>query len=191
MNLNPSAHCPTREDWRNWLRENHDSGTEVWLHYFKKHTGKPSVSYRESVEEALCFGWIDGLKRRVDDERYAQRFTPRKARSKWSPLNISLAEKMIAEGKMTGAGLEAFRNRVAYDEAFLEQRERAELPLPTAFSEALDASPGAMKNFRAMAPGYRKQYVGWISSAKRAETRAKRAAEAVRMLEQNRKPGMK
>ena len=88
MDLEPTVQCPTRADWRSWLQANHAGTPEVWLVYFKKNTGKPSVTYRESVEEALCFGWIDGLKRRVDDERYAHRFTPRRPKSKWSPLNI-------------------------------------------------------------------------------------------------------
>ena len=191
MKLEPSTHCPTRSDWRNWLQANHADQPEVWLHYFKKHTGKPSVTYRESVEEALCFGWIDGLKRRVDDERYAHRFTPRKPKSKWSPLNISLAEKLIADGKMTDAGLSAFRNRIVYEEDFLEKRGQSDPELPDEFREALAANPAAMMHFLDMAPGYRKQYAGWIGSAKKAETRQKRATEAIRLLEQNKKPGMK
>lgn len=191
MKLNPSAHCTTREKWRDWLQKHHATQSEVWLHYFKKHTGKPSVSYRDSVEEALCFGWIDGLKRRVDDERYAHRFTPRKKKSKWSPLNISLAKKLIAEGKMAEAGLAAFNKRIAYEEEFLEKRDKAELPVHEEFRKALEANPTARKNYEAMTPGYRKQFIVWITSAKREETRNKRTAEAVRLLEQNKKLGMK
>lgn len=191
MKLTPSTHCTTREEWRNWLQNHHSSHTEVWLHYYKKHTGLQSVSYRESVEEALCFGWIDGLKRRVDDQRYTHRFTPRKANSKWSPLNIQLAEKLITEGKMTRAGLSAFENRIAYDEEFLEKRKQSEMPVPEEFKEALENSRKAQAHFQSMAPGYRKQYLGWITAAKRAETRSKRITETIRMLEQNKKPGMK
>ncbi len=191
MTLSPAVHCPTRSDWRDWLQKHHADENEVWLHYYKKQSGKPSVSYRESVEEALCFGWIDGLKRRVDDERYAHRFTPRKARSKWSPLNISLAEKLIADGKMTDAGLSAFRNRIEYDESLLERRNQTEPTTPAEFRAALEQNPRASRNFEAMAPGYRKQYIGWIRAAKRPETRSKRIAEAVQLLEQNKKPGMK
>ncbi len=191
MKLAPSAHCTSREEWRDWLQEHHASRGEVWLHYFKKHTGKPSISYRDSVEEALCFGWIDGLKRRVDDERYAHRFTPRKEKSKWSPLNIRLAQEMIAQGKMTEAGLAAFNKRIAYEEEFLEKRDKVELPAPEKFKKALQANPIALKNFKALAPGYRKQFIGWITSAKREETRSKRTIEAVHLLEQNKKLGMK
>jgi uncharacterized protein YdeI (YjbR/CyaY-like superfamily) len=191
MKLTPSAHCATREEWRNWLQKHHASHSEVWLHYFKKHTGKKTVTYLESLEEALCFGWIDGLKRRVDDERYAHRFTPRKAKSKWSPQNIRLAQQLVDEGKMTEAGLAAFKNRIAYDDEFLEKRRQAELPEPREFTEALEENSRARQNLQAMAPGYRKQYIAWISAAKRSETRSKRVAETIRMLEQNKKPGMK
>ncbi len=82
-----------RKEWRSWLIENHDKAEEVWLVYYKRHTGNPTITYADSVEEALCFGWIDGLKRSIDGEKYAHRFTPRKAGSKWSPLNIKLANK--------------------------------------------------------------------------------------------------
>ena len=190
MDLEPNIHCASRDDWRDWLQKNHASCTEVWLHYFKKHTGKPSVTYRESVEEALCFGWIDGLKRSVDDERYAHRFTPRRAKSKWSPLNIRLAEEQIANGRMTEAGLEAYRRRLVYDRSDLERRRSEELPTPTEFEQVLAEHPAALAHFEAMAPGYRRQYVAWIGSARREETRRKRIGKAVRMLERNQKPGM-
>ncbi len=104
-----------RKAWRAWLAENHASEKEVWLAYYKKHTGKASVSYMDSVKEALCFGWIDGLKRRIDEARYTHRFTPRRADSKWSLQNIRLAKELIASGEMTAAGLAAFDQRVAYD----------------------------------------------------------------------------
>ena len=84
-----------RNEWRSWLIENHAKENEVWLVYYKKHTGKSTIIYADSVEEALCFGWIDGIKKSIDDEKYAYRFTPRKTGSKWSPLNIKLAKKLI------------------------------------------------------------------------------------------------
>ena len=191
MKLTPAAHCPTRADWREWLQKHHAVETEVWLHYFKKHTGKQTVTYRESLEEALCFGWIDGLKRRVDDERYAHRFTPRKAKSRWSPTNIRLAQQLIDEGKMTEAGLTAFKNRTAYDNETLAWRNQSELPEPGELAESLEGNTRARQNFEAMAPGYRKQYIGWIAAAKRPETRRKRIAEAMQRLERNEKTGMK
>ena len=159
--------------------------------FYKKHTGKPTVSYRESVEEALCFGWIDGLKRTIDEERYAQRFTPRKPKSKWSPINISLAEKLIDQGKMTEVGIQAFEQRVAYDEQFLSTRESQELALTPEIEAHLRKHKKAWRNFQNLTPGYKKQYIGWLISAKKPETRERRLKEAVRLLKDNKKLGMK
>lgn len=182
---------PDRNAWRSWLEMNHASEDEVWLAYYKKHTGKSSVAYLDSVKEALCFGWIDGLKRRIDDERYAHRFTPRKAKSRWSPLNIRLAEELIRSGEMTKAGIAAFDQRVPYDEKLQKALAAKELPLTGETEQALKTSPKAWENFNNLTPGYRKQYVGWLQSAKRPETRKKRLAEAIILLEANKKLGMK
>lgn len=180
-----------RKEWRSWLRNNHNKAKAVWLVFFKKSTGKLSVGYTESVEEALCFGWIDGLKRSIDGQRYALRFTPRKPGSKWSPLNIELAERMIKEGKMTEAGLVAFKRKVTYDEEVIEARNSKEIPLTAELEKALKANKSAWENFNNLAPGYRKQYVGWLRSAKKLETRERRLKEAIKLLEENRKLGMK
>jgi len=97
-----------RRQWRSWLQKNHDCRDEVWLVYYKKHTNKPSIPYVDAVEEAICFGWIDGKVRSVDAERNVQRYTPRRERSNWSELNIGRARRMIAQGQMTEAGLSVF-----------------------------------------------------------------------------------
>lgn len=189
--MKPRVYAADREAWRAWLAENHASEKEAWLVYYKKHTGKASVAYLDSVREALCFGWIDGLKRRIDDETYAHRFTPRKANSRWSPQNISLAEEMIELGRMSDAGLEAFRQRVSYDEAQLALIRASEIALSDDIESALKANRKAWENFGKLAPGYRKQYVAWLQTARRPETRAKRLAEAIALLEKNLKLGMK
>jgi uncharacterized protein YdeI (YjbR/CyaY-like superfamily) len=184
--------CPSkRSEWRSWLRKNHALKDEIWLVYYKKHTGKPSVTYRESLEEALCFGWIDGLKKRIDDERYCHRFTPRRKRSHWSALNIRLAQQLIDNGNMTAAGMAAFEQRQAGPEAGADTGSRPEYRLSPEIETALRANSAAWKNLNALAPGYRRQYIGWLSAAKRPETRQKRLQEVLRMLEQNMKPGMK
>lgn len=182
---------PDRAGWRAWLHKNHRKSDEVWLVLYKKHTGKQSVSYRESVEEALCFGWIDGKKRSIDDERYAYRFTPRKPGSKWSPLNIELATRLQREGRMTKAGLAAFEAREAYDEETLKQLAASEVALTPALERAIRKNKRAWKNFNDLAPGYRKRYVRWLLDAKREATRERRLVEAIRLLENNEKLGMK
>ena len=189
--MNPKAHAANRAEWRCWLKANHAEVEEAWLVYYKKHTGKPTVSYPDSVEEALCFGWIDGLKKRIDDETYAHRFTPRRSGSKWSPLNIKLAKKMIDEGKMTEAGLKAFNQRETYDKELLKAIDASQIALTTEIESHLKANSKAWDNFNKLAPGYRKQYVGWLISAKKPETRKKRLQEAISLLSKNRKLGMK
>jgi len=180
-----------REEWRSWLNKYHGTVEEVWLVYYKKHTGISSISYTESVEEALCFGWIDGIKKKIDEEKYKHRFTPRKARSKWSPLNIRLAEKLIKEGKMTQAGLLLFNQRINYDEDILRSRKAKEISLTPEIEDTLKSNKVAWEYFNNLAPSYRKQYVGWLISAKRPETRERRLEEAVKLLAENKKLGMK
>ena len=93
---------------------------EIWLVYYKKHTNKPTITYKESVEEAICFGWIDGIKKKIDEEKYTHRFTPRKKNSKWSPTNIDIAEKMIKAGMMTSVGLAVYEKQIEYEQDFLK-----------------------------------------------------------------------
>lgn len=190
-NLESEYYASNRQEWRSWLVKNHAKTNEIWLVYFKKSTGKPSIKYTDSVEEALCFGWIDGLKRSIDEQRYAYRFTPRKSASKWSPLNIKLAKKMIEKGKMTQAGLMVFNQRRTYDEEILKARDAQEIPLTPEIEAALRANKKAWDNFNRLAPSYKKQYAGWLGSAKKQETRDRRIEEAIVLLAANKKLGMK
>ncbi len=105
MDITKTFEATHRHDWRAWLEENHHRETEIWLVFYKSHTGHPCVSYEDAVEEALCFGWIDSLVKRIDDDRYAQKFSPRKPGSKWSVSNRRRMAKLIREGRMTPAGL--------------------------------------------------------------------------------------
>ena len=189
--MKPELYASSRDEWRAWLKKNHAKAKEVWLIYYKKHTGKSSVSYTDSVEEALCFGWIDGIKKRIDAEKYAHRFTPRKAKSRWSPLNIRLAQKMIEEGKMTRMGLAAFNQKISYDEDILKARNAKELSLTPGIEEVLQANEKAWEHFNNLAPSHKKQYIGWLMSAKRPETRKRRLEEAIKLLAGNKKLGMK
>jgi uncharacterized protein YdeI (YjbR/CyaY-like superfamily) len=187
----PRRAFATRAAWRAWFVKNHAKASEIWLVYYKKASGKPGIDYAASVEEALCFGWIDGIKKRIDDDRYTHRFTPRRPGSRWSPRNVERARQLVAAGKMMPAGLTAFRERQSYDPRAMAARAMKEIPLPPEVETALRASPSAWANFTALAPSHRKRYVGWLRSAKRPETLMKRVAEAVALLEQNAKLGMK
>ncbi len=160
-----------RREWRTWLRKNAAIASEIWLVFYKKASGKPSVPYEDAVEEALCFGWIDGKVMKFDEARYGQRFTPRKPRSPWSASNIRRVKKMKALRKMTAAGLAAYR----------PERRLKTSPLPTRLPRALErvfkSDAKAWSNFAAFPPYYRRVAAGWVASAKKEETRAKRLSQ--------------
>ena len=181
-----------RADWRIWLEKNHSVKSAIWLLFYKKHTGKLSISYTDAVEEALCFGWIDSIVKRIDDEKYTQKYTPRKKKSIWSKKNKERVEKMIRQGRMTEAG--SAKIREAKDNGEWDKAAGSlpdNLTIPPDFQQALAANPKARKNFQNFASSYQKQYIGWITSAKREETRQKRIQETIRRVAQNKKPGMK
>jgi uncharacterized protein YdeI (YjbR/CyaY-like superfamily) len=191
MKTTNELYVTNRVDWRKWLRKNHGSKKEVWLIYHKKHTGKPSIPYDDSIEEAICFGWIDNIIKRIDDEKFVRKFTPRKAKSKWSEVNKKRARRMMKEGKMTEAGLAKIREAKKSGEWIKVAPLRKELVIPPYMKEALAKNKRALDNFCNLAKSYKRQYVGWISSAKREETRRRRLAEAIRLLEKNERLGMK
>jgi uncharacterized protein YdeI (YjbR/CyaY-like superfamily) len=180
-----------RNSWRSWLSKNHASMKGVWLVYFKKHTCKPSISYEDSVQEALCFGWIDGIIKRLDDERCARKFMPRRNGSKWSQSNKNRAEKMIQTGKMTEAGMIKIREAKENGEWFRSSNKRKEALIPKFMQDVLANNPKASACFDGLADSYKRQYILWISNAKKDETKQKRLAEALKLLEQNRKLGLK
>lgn len=162
-----------RPGWRGWLRKNSASSVEIWLLFFKKKSGKPSVSYDEAVEEALCFGWIDSIVKSVDEEKYAQKFTPRKPKAQWSESNIRRVKKMIAARQMTPAGLKAFEHH--------EERRPSPLPtrLPKSLEQRFTKASKAYANFKHFPPYYQRMSIGWVASAKKEETRAKRMKQLI------------
>lgn len=191
MDKSKTLYVTNRDDWRQWLEQNHDAAKEVWLIYYKKHTGKPRVPYDEAVEEALCYGWIDSIIKRIDDETFCQKFTPRKGTSQWSESNKKRVEKLIREGKMTEIGLakiEAAKRTGKWEKPVTS---RQEFEMPPELVEALATNKEAGENFDKLAPSHQRQYVGWVASAKKEETRKKRVKEAIELLEQNRKLGMR
>lgn len=186
-----TLYVANRKAWRSWLAKHHNKEMELWLVYYKRHTGKSSVAYADSVEEAICFGWIDGLKRKIDDARYAIRFTPRGTDSKWSPLNIEIAKRLIKQDKMKKAGLTKYKNRVTYGKEILRAKSAKVTPVPSYMKSFLMTNKKAWENFSSLAPSYKRQYVWWVASAKREETRQRRLEEAIKLLEKNQKLGMK
>jgi uncharacterized protein YdeI (YjbR/CyaY-like superfamily) len=180
-----------RNQWQEWLQKNHNTKKEVWLVFYKKHTGKPTIHYDDAVEEALCFGWVDSIIKRLDDDRCARKFTPRKSKSKWSETNRKRAERMIKERKMTEAGLRAIAWAKNSGEWQKRTSPRKEFVIPKYIMEALEANKKALDNFNKLANTYRRHFAGWITSAKREKTRQKRLVEAIGLLEQNKKLGMK
>jgi len=184
---------PKASDWRRWLRENHLTSRGVWLVYHRSSSGVQSISYDESVDEALAVGWIDSVIRRIDGEKYARKFTPRRPGSVWSKSNIDRVERLRREGKMTRWGVESFAKRtgrVSLLEKFNARGARG-AEVPEDFEEALRGNAQAWANFQRMAPSHRKRYLLWIAGAKKAETRQRRVAEAVVLIGRNVKDLMK
>ncbi|MGA2171952.1 MAG: YdeI/OmpD-associated family protein [Sedimentisphaerales bacterium] len=180
-----------RNQWREWLSQNHDGETAVLLIFYRKETSKPTISYDAAVEEALCFGWIDGIIKKIDAVTYARKFTPRKPDSKWSALNKKRAVQMIKEGKMTGHGLAKIQ--AAKKTGLFNQDPRPQIPidLPAEFASALGRNKKAKENFEKLAPSYRRHYIGWIAIAKRPETKKQRINESITLLEKGEKLGLR
>jgi uncharacterized protein YdeI (YjbR/CyaY-like superfamily) len=187
-----TVYVKDRAAWREWLSKHHDSEPAgIWLVYYKKHTGKPTLEYGESVEEALCFGWVDSLIRKLDADRFARKFTPRKPGSRWSPSNRERAEKLIEQGLMTGHGMglvEAAKESGTWDAD--DRPQLSDEPAP-GFQRALAGNHAARMFFDKLTDRQRLQYIYWINEAKQDATRQRRVRESISLLEQGRKLGMK
>lgn len=176
----------TRAKWRRWLERHHRTESEVWLVFHKRATGRACIAYDDAVEEALCFGWIDSTLRRIDEERYARKFTPRKPTSVWSSANRARYARLRACGLLTSDGEE--RPPTARDgDAPAVSLSR----IPRYIQDALAKCPAARRCFDGLAPSYRRNYIGWIDSAKRQETKLRRLREAVSLLAAGKKLGLK
>lgn len=163
--------------FRSWLAERHADETELWVGYYKKATGRPSLTWPESVDEALCFGWIDGLRRRVDEERYAIRFTPRRPDSRWSAVNIRRMEELIAAGLVTAAGLAAWELRTEERSETYSYEQRRKAKLEPGMEKRFRAERRAWAYFSRQPPWYRSTASFWVTSAKREATRERRLAQ--------------
>lgn len=175
----------TLAQWHAWLAAHHASSPGIWLVFHKGHTGEPSIPYEDAVREALCFGWIDSLVKRLDDERYVRKFTPRKPTSKWSDLNRQRWAAMKAAGRLAPPGLAAAPTDNSYE-------ERPTVPtLPIYIARGLKADARAWRHFRELAPSDRRNFVMWIHTAKRTETRERRLRASIALLREGKRLGLK
>ena len=189
--LRPRRFTPrSRSAWRSWLQKNHTGVEEVWVVFYRKGTGHPTVSYNDAVEEALCFGWIDGIRKRVDSARYMHRFTPRRLNSAWSKSNKERVARLIEARLMTPAG-QRLIDHAKRGGAWSRSSDLVPVPdMPDELTAALDADQDALVNFNALAPSYRRQFIAWIADAKRPTTRAGRVAKSVDLLRRGERLGM-
>ena len=172
------TYFPTAADLRAWFEAHHADTDELWIGYYKKATGVPSITYPESVDEALCFGWIDGVRQRVDDQRYTNRFTPRRTRSTWSNVNIKRVEELIAQGRMRPSGLVAFEARGAARSGVYTYEQPVH-EMEAVYRAQVQANPDAWAFFEAQPAWYRRTALRWIISAKKEETRQRRLASLI------------
>ena len=180
-----------RKQWRDWLSANHATEAGIWLIFYKKETSRPTIAYEAAVEEALCFGWIDSIIKKIDDGRYARKFTPRSDKSKWSQLNKKRSNRMIKEGRMTKVGLAKIKTAKKTGLWNKDGRPQISLDIPPEFAKALARNKTAKKSFDNLAPSYRRHYIGWIAIAKRQDTKKRRIEESITLLEKGKKLGLK
>ncbi len=176
----------SRAKLRSWFRKNHAGANELWVGFFKKGSGKPSITWPEAVDEALCVGWIDGIRKSLDENRYVNRFTPRKPSSTWSAINIARVRALEVEGRMHPAGRKAFDARKE-NRSGIYSYEQRQARLPTLYERRLRKNPPAWRFFHAQPPSYRKAACWWVVSAKKEETRAKRLGRLIELSARGRR----
>jgi len=182
-----------RESFRSWLEKNHNKSIGIWMIFYRKQKDNECIKYNEALEEALCFGWIDSIIKKVDDDRYVRKFTPRTNISKWSDLNKKIVLSLMEKGKMTKAGLEKI-------DIYLKTGKidwgsngdmKNELQIPDFIIKAFSDNEPALTNFNNLAQTYKRHYILWITTAKREETVQNRLQESIGLLKENRKLGLK
>ena len=170
----------TPAHFRAWLEKSHESEKELWVGFYKKGTGKPSITWPESVDQALCFGWIDGVRKTIDAESYVIRFTPRRRGSIWSNVNIRRAGELISTGLMQDAGKRAFEARDPAKSGIYSFERTKPAKLPPAMKKVFMANKPAWKFFQSQPPGYRAIVTNWLITAKQEATRDRRLATLIR-----------
>jgi uncharacterized protein YdeI (YjbR/CyaY-like superfamily) len=189
-------HFISSEQFRSWLQKNHEVSPGIWMVFYKKHLNRECIKYSEALEEALCFGWIDSIIKKTDEEKYARKFTPRTDTKKWSELNRKIAARLIKNGKMTEAGLKKLgysreSGTVPEDENIIKEKNTKEIEIPDFIIRELAVNEPALINFNNLAPTYKKHFILWITNAKKEETVLNRLKESIELLKQNKKLGLK
>jgi len=190
MNKREALYFKDKDEWRKWLVNHHKKSKEIWLIHYKKSIGKKGINHTDAVEEALCFGWIDSKLKKIDEERFILKYTPRKQKSVWSKINKEKAEELIASGKMTQVGLEKIqeaKKHGLWDTAYTNLKKDR---LPSDLKKSLMENKTAWNNFKNFANSYRNMYIGWVEGAKTEVTRKKRIIEVVKRSSFNKKPGI-
>jgi uncharacterized protein YdeI (YjbR/CyaY-like superfamily) len=178
---------PSPSAWRAWLQQHHAETGELWVGLYKRESGRPSITWPEAVDGALCFGWIDGIRKSIDDISYKIRFTPRKPRSVWSAINVRRATELSTLGLMQPAGLAAFQKRNGDRSEIYSYEQRKQAKLPAAYEKEFRSHTAAWEFFQSQPPGYQKVCSWWVISAKKEETRWTRLAALIEHSEHQRK----
>jgi len=178
-------------EWRTWLAGNHNKFPGIWLVFYKKKTSKPTLVYEHAIEEALCYGWVDSIIRKIDEEKHVRKFTPRKDNSKWSELNKKRVERLIKQNCMAEPGLS--KVAIAKENGMWDKSDRPQISLELSkeFKSALNKNQKAKQYFEALASSYQKHFIAWITVAKKPETKTNRLREAIKLLEKNKKLGLR
>ena len=187
---------PNKEEFRNWLQKHHGTSPGIWLVFYKKHIKTDCIKYDEALEEALCFGWIDSIIKKIDDDKYARKITPRTNTKKWSELNIKIVTELIEKGEMTQMGLRKIDFYLKTGKVDLvinksDKKETKKIDIPEFIIEGLAKNEPALINFNNLAPTFKRHYILWITNAKKEETVQKRLEESIGLLKENKKLGLK
>jgi len=189
-------HFKKQQDFRDWLIEKHNSSPGIWMIFYKKHTAIENISYDDALNEALCFGWIDSTIRKIDDAKYVRMFTPRTNTKNWSDVNKLKVIELLKTRQMTDAGLQKIdeyvqTGTISWKASELKRKRNRKMQAPEFILKELGSNEPALQNFLQLAPSYQKQFIGWITSAKKEETIDKRITEVIELLKEGKKLGMK
>jgi uncharacterized protein YdeI (YjbR/CyaY-like superfamily) len=183
----PNIHPSNRKEWRAWLKKNHKKEKKVYLILYKRHTGKPTITHKESMEEAICFGWIDTIVKKIDDARYTRCFVQRNSNSRWSNATQRYAQALVKQKKMAAYGLKMYQEGLQKPVIDHDLPKNPDTPEELTKALNLPKNKKAKENFHTFAPSYRRHYIYWIEKAKRPETKNKRILEVIKRAKENKK----